>query len=102
MREHDDVHQIRIGWRLQEQPDWPPKSKSINLKSINLGERLHGHVEEDGEQELVVNGHGNEATLVEFGWSFADDDAQPDAPHQDAHLHCNDSVAKSFKLNFNS
>jgi hypothetical protein len=27
VREHDDVHQIRIGWRLQEQPDWSQHSK---------------------------------------------------------------------------
>lgn len=58
--------------------------------SVN-GERLcvHGHVEEDREQEFVVNGHGDEAALVELGRRLADHDAQADPPQQEQELHCN-------------
>ena len=48
---------------------------------------LHGHVEENGEEELVVDGHRDEAALVELGRRLADDDTQPDAPDEDHHLH---------------
>ena len=48
---------------------------------------LHGHIEEEREQKLVVDGHGNESGFVEFRGRLSDDDAQPDAPNQEGHLH---------------
>jgi hypothetical protein len=48
---------------------------------------LHGDVEEDGEEKLVVDGHGDEARLVELRRRLAHADAQPNAPHQQHHLH---------------
>ena len=47
----------------------------------------HGDIEEDGEEELVVDGHGDEAALVELGGGLAHLDAQPDAPQQEQELH---------------
>ena len=48
---------------------------------------LHGHVEEDGEQELVVDGHGYEPALVELAGSFPDHDAESDAPEEEKKLN---------------
>ena len=48
---------------------------------------LHGHVEEDGEQELVVDGHGYEPALVELARSLPDHDAEPDAPKEKEKLN---------------
>ena len=45
MAEKDDIEQVRVGWVLQEK---------------------HGDVEEDGQEELVIDGHGDEPRLVEF------------------------------------
>jgi len=48
---------------------------------------LHGHIEEAGEQELIVDGHRNEATLVEFRGRLPHHDAQTNAPGQKQDLH---------------
>ena len=48
---------------------------------------LHGHVEEDGEQELVVDSHGYEPALVELARSLPDHDAEPDAPQEKEKLN---------------
>ena len=47
----------------------------------------HGDIEEDGEEELVVDGHGDEAALVELGGGLPHLDAQPDTPQQEQKLH---------------
>ena len=54
----------------------------------------HGDVEEDGEEELVVDGHGDEPALVELGRRLPHHDAQPDAPQQEQELHCHTHAGK--------
>jgi hypothetical protein len=53
---------------------------------------LHGYIEEDGEEELVVNCHGDEAALVEFRGSLPHLDAQADTPQQEQELHWNNRI----------
>ena len=48
----------------------------------------HGDVEEDGEEELVVDGHGDEPALVELGRGLPHHDAEADPPQQEQELHC--------------
>lgn len=57
-----------------------------NIVSHTVQVDSHGHVEEDGEQELVVDGHGDESALVEFGRSLPHHDAQTDPPQQEQEL----------------
>lgn len=60
--------------------------KTKDIDKIYTGYRphySHGHIEEAGEQEFIVNRHGNEATLVEFGGRLAHHDAQSYAPGQE-------------------
>ena len=54
----------------------------------------HRYVEEDGEEELVVDGHGDEPALVELGRRLPHHDAQPDAPQQEQELHCHTHAGK--------
>ena len=66
-------------------------SKRVGQRSTKAATRpqndLHGHVEEDGEQELVVDGHGYEPALVELARSLPDHDAEPDAPKEKEKLN---------------
>ncbi len=55
----------------------------------------HGDVEEDGEEELVVDGHRYEAALVELGGRLPHLDAQADTPQQEQELHCNKVTVKN-------
>ena len=48
---------------------------------------LHGYIEEDGEEELVVNRHRDEAALVELRGGLPHLDAQADTPQQEQELH---------------
>lgn len=48
---------------------------------------LHGDVEEAGEQELIVDGHRDEAALVELRRRLPHHDAQANAPGQEQDLH---------------
>ena len=57
--------------------------------SLSVVSHSHGDVEEDREEELVVDGHGDEPALVELGGGLADHDAQPDAPQKKEKLHWN-------------
>ena len=59
---------------------------SLNMKNFDS----HWNVEEQGEQELVVYGHGDELWLVELRRGFTNDDAESNAPHQKSHLHCSE------------
>ena len=43
---------------------------------------LHGHVKEDGQEKLVIDGHGDESALVKFGRSLPHHDTQADTPEQ--------------------
>ena len=61
--------------------------KYPDLISAKYFFRSHGHVEEDGEKELVVDGHGDEPALVELGGRLPDHDAEPDPPNQEDELH---------------
>ena len=46
------------------------------LKWVNL----HWYIEEDGQEELVVDGHRNKAALVELRGGFPHHDAQANTP----------------------
>jgi hypothetical protein len=48
---------------------------------------LHGYIEEDGEQELVVDRHRDEAALVKLRGSLPHLDAQAYTPQQEQELH---------------
>ena len=57
---------------------------------------LHGNIEKDGEEELIVNCHGDEAAFIELGGSLPDHDTQSDAPQQYHQLHCKQNVLRTF------
>ena len=48
---------------------------------------LHGNVEEDREQELVVDGHRDKPALVELARRLPHPDTQPDTPQQEQELN---------------
>jgi hypothetical protein len=48
---------------------------------------LHGYIEEDGEEELVVDRHRDEAALVELRGGLPHLDTQADTPQQEQELH---------------
>ena len=48
---------------------------------------LHGDVEEDGEEELVVDRHRDEPALVELRGGLPHPDTQADTPQQEQELN---------------
>ena len=66
MAEKDDVEEVWVGRVLEEE---------------------HGDVEENGQEELVVDGHRDKPALIELRRSFPHHDTQSDAPEKDHQLH---------------
>jgi hypothetical protein len=60
----------------------------VEIASTITEAHSHGNVEEHRQQEFVVNGHGDEAALVELGGGLPHYDAQTNSPHKEHDFHC--------------
>lgn len=49
---------------------------------------LHGNLQKDSEEELIINCHGNKAALVKFRRRFPYYNAQSDAPDEKQNFNC--------------
>ena len=75
------------------------KRDSTYMMVLREAQYLHGDVEEEGEQGLVVDRPADEATLVELWRSFTNDDTETDPPEEQAQFSWNNNnIGSGFPL----